>query len=144
MATKKKAEEVEVREKFAVVRQNVDHHHDGHGLAESLEIKRIGGISGGGAFNSYEIWCHPKDGRASRVGTIQYQDGPRDEPGSIPGALDSCLLAIVADRMEHFQAGPFACDANGEVADLCGKALDALRKRADERAGRGVLGKNKK
>jgi hypothetical protein len=75
---------------------------------------------------------------------IQYQHGPRDESGSIPGATDDAILAIVLDRYEGFQAGKYACPENDEVIHHIKAAAAAMRARANKRAARGVLGKNQK
>jgi hypothetical protein len=113
-------------------------HHDGHGLAESIRVRALDEPGPGGAHHVYEVTTP-----LGVVGYAQYQKGPRGEPSSTPGLLDSCLLAMVRDRMECFQAGPFACAANALVLEHVTAAMAALKARADERAARGVLGKNR-
>jgi hypothetical protein len=114
-------------------------HHDGHGLAESLVIE-ADEPGAGGASHRYVVTA--EDGTI--VATIQYQAGPRHETGSTPGVIDSVLLAIVADRMEKFNEGPYRCRENSLVLTKVEEALHWLKHRADERARRGVLGKNAK
>jgi len=129
-------------------------HHDGHGLAERIEIEADERGPGGashlfrvyvdisGTQHAYDSGC---TGQARmRVAEIQYQKGPRAEETSTPGVLDSVLLAIVADRMESFQAGPFAHPCNAAALAHVRQAMRELKMRADERAARGVLGRNVK
>jgi hypothetical protein len=118
-------------------------HHDGHGLAEKIDL-RAGEPGPGGASHWYaadiaDIYGADRAIYGS-VLDVQYQLGPRNEPGSTPGVIDSVVLAIVRDRMEAFQAGPFACPENQVVLDHVVAAMDALKARADNRATRGALG----
>lgn len=130
----------------ATAREITDH-HDGHGLAESLRIiSDVLDANAGGAAHNYEIFYDTPNPMAppAHVATIQFQHGPRDVEGSIPGALDSCLLAIVLDRLRSFQAGPFPSRENALVITKIEEALHWMRHRADARAKRGVLGRNEK
>ena len=113
-------------------------HHDGHGLNDALAIdadeRTVGnashcyvGILGG-------VPCF----------TVQFQHGPRNEPGSTPGCLDAALLAILIDRYEGFQSGPFASPEGSTCLMHLRCALQDMKDRADARAARGVLGKNVK
>lgn len=120
--------------------RTITSHHDGHGLTESISI--VADAAGpGGASHNYSIYLNHGKGTPQ---VIQYQKGPRNEPASTPGILDSVLLAIVADRMEAFQAGPFASRENALVLTKVQEALHWLRHRADDRAARSVLGTNQK
>jgi hypothetical protein len=82
--------------------------------------------------------------RGDVVATIQFQRGPRDEPGSVPGITDAVLLAIVEDHMACFNAGPFSDRLNALVRTHAEAARMCLKERADLRRQRGVLGKNVK
>lgn len=134
--------------------RRIETHHDGHGLAERIEIE-ADEPGPGGASHKYRVYVDISGtqraydsgctGQArENVAEIQYQRGPRAEDGSTPGVLDSVLLAIVADRMESFQAGPFASTYNSNALVHVRQAMRELKFRADERAARGVLGKNVK
>jgi len=115
-------------------------HHDGHGLAESLRIEADErSLAGGGASHLYRVWYG-----VMKVAEIHFQKGPRNEDGSTPGIIDSVLLAIIADRMEGFQVGPYSDRTNALVLTKVQEAMHWLTHRADERARRGVLGKNTK
>lgn len=127
--------------------RSVIDHHDGHGLAESIQIDADAPGPGGASHHYWaSIRIAGEDSITSsfhHVADIQYQVGPRDEEESTPGVIDSVLLAIVTDRMRSFQAGPYACRENALVLTKTEEALHWLKHRADERARRGVLGKNK-
>ena len=120
--------------------RTITSHHDGHGLAESLTIE-ADEPGPGGASHAYLVSRGYPAGIV--VADIQYQKGPRHEAGSTTGIIDPVLLAIVADRLEAFQAGPFACEENAEALDAVHAAMAAFRRRADERAKRAVLGTSK-
>ena len=75
---------------------------------------------------------------------IQFQCGPRKDPDSIHGWLDTDLLEIVRDRLKDFQNGPFATDDNAKALEHIEIALMYMNKRVEERAARGVLGTNTK
>lgn len=129
-------------------------HHDGHGLADRIIIE-ADGPGPGGASHRYDVYVDISGTERAyaqgctglsreKVAQIHYQKGPRNESGSSPGVLDSVLLAIVRDRMEAFQAGPYACVENEIVRTAVMQAMQTLKDRADARAARGVLGKNVK
>lgn len=94
----------------------------------------------GGASHRYTLG--ERGGNEAVFATIDYQHGPRNEPGSTPGVIDIHVLAVVRDRMRAFQAGPFACRENALALTAIEEAMMWLSRRADERAHRGVLGKN--
>jgi len=73
---------------------------------------------------------------------IQYQHGPRSLDDSTPGILDDDLLAIVQERLEGFQSGPFACEENATALDAVKAARQALGLRVARRVAKGVLGLN--
>lgn len=120
--------------------REITDHHDGHGLTESLHIE-ADEPGPGGASHVYGV--HVDLGEYCRVydvARIQFQKGPRNEPGSVPGIVESVLLAIVADRMRCFQKGEYACRENALVLTKVEEALHWLRHRVDDRAKRKVLG----
>lgn len=122
------------------MQREVTSHYDGHGLADSIKITSDEpDANAGGAPHEYVMTI---DG--NQVGNIQFQHGARNSEGSTPGILDSCLLAIVIDRLKCFQAGPFSSRQNALVITKCEEALMWMKNRADERAARGVLGHNVK
>ena len=80
------------------------------------------------------------DGEGDMVAKISFQNGARNEPGSITGVLDSDLIEIVKHRLEQFQAGKFACRENALAVNALTEALFWIAKRANDRDERGVLG----
>ncbi len=122
----------------------ITHHHDGHGLNDSITIiaDARGGPEQGGASHYYEVFgAGPGslDGRA-RCGEVQFQKGPRHADGSIAGLTNEVLLAIVKDRLLAFQDSKYACAENEMALAGVNMALAAGKFRADKRAARGVLG----
>lgn len=81
------------------------------------------------------------DGEEDEV-TIQFQKGGLKEVGYLNGITNEVLLAIVKDRLECFQAGPFKCDANALALNYTNMALEALKNRTRDRLARGVEGKS--
>ncbi len=121
-------------------------HYDGHGLNECLIVTRDkrDHDTGGGASHLYKVVFPDGAPGVGQVAEIQFQHGARHEKGSTPGITDAVLLAIVLDRYRCFQAGPFTCGENERVIGHLEGALANMKSRADTRARRGVLGKNKK
>ncbi len=70
---------------------------------------------------------------------ILFQNGPINEVG-VNGVTHEVLLAIVADRLRSFQAGPYACKANACALTHVEEALHWLQQRTLERMRRGVEG----
>ncbi len=92
----------------------------------------------GNASHEYGVqFGGPKD-----VARIQFQHGPRGVAGSTAGVFDDDLLAIVQDRLEGFQGGPFACEENAKALDAVRVAREALGLRVARRIAQGVLGAN--
>lgn len=99
----------------------------------------------GGACHRYNITGLVPSGGGRDVDVwIDFQKGPRKDPSSIPGILDTDLLEIVRDRLTAFQNGDFACEYNAEALDYINKALEAMNRRVVDRASRMVLGTNNK
>lgn len=93
----------------------------------------------GGANHSYQVVI----GETGRKIAIDFQNGPISEKG-VNGLTQEALLAIVIDRLECFQAGPFACQENGEALICVKEALECLKSRTRERMARGVEGRTVK
>lgn len=76
------------------------------------------------------------------VHDIRFQNGTIPEVG-INGLTNEVLLAIVADRLEGFQSGPFKCQENQAALDAVIVAMGALKSRTEKRLARGVEGTHK-
>jgi len=74
---------------------------------------------------------------------IKFQNGPIAEAG-INGLTQEVLLAIVADRLRSFQAGPYACRENALALTKIEEAMLWLHSRTLKRMQRGVEGTSEK
>jgi len=70
---------------------------------------------------------------------LLFQNGPIGEVG-VNGITHEALLAILIDRLEAFQAGPYANPYNAAALDHLRAAQMALHDRTRERMSRGVEG----
>lgn len=73
------------------------------------------------------------------LATLSFQDGPINEVG-INGVMGENLLAIVADRLKHFQQSEYATRENACALTHIEEALMWLNKRTSERELRNVEG----
>lgn len=84
-----------------------------------------------------------RDGEDPRTfAAILFQNGPIAENG-VNGITQEVLLAIVADRLRSYQAGPFACRENALALTKIEEAMHWLQQRTLARMRRGVEGTNK-
>lgn len=95
-----------------------------------------GPYSPGRAQNHYIIGvgaeCELLAGGAQVLGCISFQDGNPQEVGP-NGVTIEAVLAVCADRLEHFQDGPHANRYNAEALTGIERALEALKDRTRER-----------
>lgn len=131
--------------------------HQVNGLNEALEIKVADAPGSGGANHRYEIRGFNTAGNPSRLQqvpwddlgatsdhvVILFQNGPIKEAG-FNGISQEALLAIVADRLQCFQAGPYATADNAEALASVNHAIEVLHRRTKERMARGVEGTHQK
>lgn len=75
--------------------------------------------------------------------TLLFQNGPINEVG-VNGITQEALLAIVADRLRSFQAGPYACRENALALTKIEEAQHWLLSRTRGRMARGVEGTHSK
>ncbi len=73
---------------------------------------------------------------------ICFQNGPIAEAG-VNGLTHEVLLAILADRLRGFQAGPYACPENAQALQHINAAQAILQARTRARMERGVEGTHK-
>lgn len=92
----------------------------------------------GGACHEYRVSL--PDGRNT---FINFQNGPINEYG-VNGLTHEVLIAIVLDRLEGFQKGPYACRENADAIIDLNRALTVLKKRTQDRIDRGVEGTSEK
>lgn len=99
----------------------------------------------GGANHHYVInYDEVKDEYDTYCTHICFQNGPRKDPDSDYGVLDTDLLEIVRDRLKGFQAGDFATEYNAQALLHVEEALMWLNRRVEDRIERQVLGTNNK
>lgn len=75
------------------------------------------------------------------MGMVKFQKGPFKEVG-LNGIFHEDLLAIVINRLEHFQASEFSCEENAKAIEYLKLAIEALSSRTKRRDNAGVLGTN--
>jgi hypothetical protein len=101
-----------------------------------LRVIALGSKSAGGANNAYQIqgFDRKKNGQycMNTMGngqTIYFQDGP--VINKLPNGFSmEALTSVLIDRLEGFQAGPYACEDNQEALDAYKLALSALQRRS--------------
>lgn len=113
------------------------------------EVFAVDEIGPGGANHKYTIGMisdTPGIGKTISPSDtiIQFQNGPRNEEGSIHGIGNEDLLEIVRDRLKSFQSGPFSSRENACALTHIEEALMWLNRRVEDRIERNVLGKNEK
>lgn len=136
--------------------RKVHGHEDGLGLNDLITIEADArDPNAGGSSHRYHVWMDVTHTQAAiesgctgeargTVAAIDFQHGARMAANAEPGITEAVLLAILIDRVEGFQAGPFACQENAEMLKHLRAASLLTRDRAIARAHRGVLGKNEK
>ncbi len=110
--------------------------HKVNPVNDQLLVEALDPPGPGGASHEYLIVTPPPHGRAFQ---ISFQLGPIAEAG-VNGITHEALLAILIDRLEHFQAGPYANDYNAVALGHLQSAQGALFDRTRERMSRGVEG----
>lgn len=120
------------------MRQLTTHRIEGidNDLNDALGVEVLDEPGAGGACHEYGIFG--TDGPETGV-IIKFQNGPVKETG-VNGVSHEALLAILIDRLEHFQAGPYACDENANALGSIRRGLVFLQQRTRKRFERGVEG----
>ncbi len=121
---------------------------------DKLLINVVDEPGAGGACHRYDITgfdteknpsSTPPDGFKSSFSRliVLFQNGPINEAG-VNGVTQEALLAIIIDRLQCFQAGPYKSSYNEIALDHCKAALEQLLARTRERMNRGVEGTHQK
>lgn len=76
--------------------------------------------------------------------TIKFQNGPISKPEDANGFSNEAFLAVLIDRMQGFQSGPFACRENAIALTHLETAMMWFQKRTRDRMARGVEGTHEK
>lgn len=105
---------------------------------ECLKVHVMDREGPGGANHHYRV-----DIETARSGghlvDLRFQNGAIKEAG-VNGLTHEVLLAIIADRLRAFQAGPYACTENKEALEYIEGAQAVLKKRTARRVETGVEG----
>ena len=118
---------------------------------EQLKIEVLDGIGPGGDNHLYQITgfntgTNPSDPFTQRHGgpakhsTVLFQNGPINAENKTNGVTHEALLAILIDRLEAFQKGPYECHENKMALDHLVNALDWLKCRTNRRLKSGIEG----
>lgn len=91
----------------------------------------------GGACHEYQLGA----GDTRTEVYIPFQNGPIQEVG-VNGVSNEQLLAVIIDRLELFQNGPFACAFSSQALQHARACMDWMLKRTRDRLNRGVEGRN--
>lgn len=120
--------------------------HKVNGLNEAILIEALDAPGSGGANHEYRLSLIQSEGDrgfGKEVAALRFQNGPIAEVGP-NGISNEALLAIVIDRLESFQSGPFACRENALALTKLQEAMHWLHHRTRARMARGVEGTHQK
>lgn len=101
----------------------------------ALRIVATDELGPGGAHHAYEI-----TGGAAVPTFLRFQNGAIKEAG-VNGITHEALIAVIIDRLEAFQAGPYRCRENALAITKLEEAAQWLGHRTAMRERRGVEGK---
>lgn len=107
--------------------------HRVNGLNDAITITPHESGSGG-APSRYDV-----EGPSFGV-ILAFQSKPIASPADFNGITNEALLAVIIDRLQCFQAGPFACVENATALIHLQGAMRALHQRTTDRIVRGVEG----
>ncbi|WP_205880111.1 hypothetical protein [Lampropedia aestuarii] len=106
---------------------------------DKLVIETIDAPGAGGANHAYQVRGYHNKAADETATVIRFQNGPINEEG-VNGLTQEVLLAIVADRLRSFQAGPFSCRENALALTKIEEAMHWLQQRTIRRMRAGVEG----
>lgn len=107
----------------------------------AIRIEAEDTLGPGGAPHRYEVSFgrQPRPENQRTVVTLDFQNGAIAEVGT-NGITHEALLAVLIDRLEHFQAGPYACEENETALLSLYNARGALNARTGRRVAAGMEG----
>lgn len=125
------------------------HGHKVNPANDTLRIRVVDQPGAGGACHAYvidgmEVSGNPSlqavlDSIEGPSAAIVFQNGPIPEAG-VNGVTHEALLAILIDRLQSFQSGPYACRENALALTKLEEAQHWLHHRTRARMQRGVEG----
>lgn len=112
--------------------------HKVNGCNDALRIGVLDEPGVGGANHHYQIVNTDVKDHETLL-DVEFQNGPISEVGT-NGVTHEALIAILIDRLEGFQSGPFACAENHGALSHLRIAQKQLHERTKKRLARGVEG----
>lgn len=110
--------------------------HDDPGAGGASHLYTITGFdSKNNPSDRQKQWGVPAD----RYAMLLFQNGPINEVG-VNGITQEALLAIIIDRLQCFQNGPYVCRENAMALAKLEEAQHWLHHRTRQRVVRGVEG----
>ncbi len=116
--------------------------HKVNGLNDAIAITPMDDLGPGGAHHHYRL-ALPGPGGEPMACHIHFQNGPIQEAG-FNGFSHEALIAVVIDRLQCFQKGPYAGRENALALTKLEEAMHWLHHRTRERMARGVEGTSAK
>lgn len=118
--------------------------HKTNRLNECIVVEATDEPGNGGANHCYQIRGEkgPLDHHPIPTIDIRFQNGAIQEAGA-NGVSNESLLAVVIDRLQCFQKGPFACRENALALTHLEETMHWLNHRTQGRLARGVEGTHK-
>lgn len=113
--------------------------HKVNGCNEAITVTAIDDPRHGDACHQYQIALPAPPDEDYEVVELDFQNGPIAEVGT-NGVTHEALLAILIDRLEGFQSGPYNCFENAQALNHLRGALTILHERTKARLKRGVEG----
>jgi hypothetical protein len=120
--------------------------HKVNGCNEALKVEALDAPGPGGACAIYRVRGFRDQDRPefdAEPLDICFQNRPVAEVGP-NGVTHEALLAVLIDRLQGFQKGPYACRENAIALTKLEEAMLWLHKRTRDRAARGVEGTHAK
>ena len=127
-----------------IMNTKITTHHDGLGLNDLIEIIAEDHDVNGVPHKFFFEREFPGEEGADTVGFIQFQKGPRNLSDSTPGITTDAVLVVLIEMLKGFQNGPYSSPETAEMLVKLEECLAISKKRAQDRAARGVLGHNAK
>lgn len=116
-------------------------HHTRLNPTQFVEVFALDEPNRGGAHTAYKLFAGV--GADAYEISIKFQDGHPDAVG-YNGILDDALIAVVIDRLQGFQSGPFASRETAIVITKLQEALQWSAQRVADRLERGVMNTDSK
>lgn len=115
---------------------------------QALKVVALDGPGAGGASHAYDVMLEQRTQLGTSEATsyrtlaaLRFQNGPVKETGEgANGITHEALLAVLIDRLESFQRGPYACEENAAALHGLRSALRWLNIRTQRREASGVEG----